>query len=335
MTFENILKNIKAKNFSPIYFLSGDEPYFIDRLANEIQANALEEQERSFNEYIFYGEDADVVEIIHAAKRFPMGAQRQLVIVREAQALDKIDTLENYFVQPQPSTIMVISHKYKTLDKRKKLYTTLKKQKQAVYFESKQLYDNQLGAWIASYIKERGLTIEPKALVLLEENLGTKLENIVLAVDKLLVAIGPNSNQITAKQVYKNVGISKEYNVFELQNALAERNVVKSSKIAFAFMGDMRKNAVPMITATLFGFFSKLLAYYYLPDKSSGNVASKLRINPYHVRNYQMASTKYTGVKVAQIISILREYDAKAKGFENSGTSQEELLKEMIIKILY
>ncbi len=335
MTIDEILKQIKLKNFAPIYFLSGEEPYFIDKIADAIQANALQESERSFNESIFYGEDANVVDIIHAAKRFPMGASKQLVMVREAQSLNKIELLENYFVAPQPSTILVISHKYKNIDKRRKLYTTLTKQKDAVYFESKKIYDNQLGAWIASYIKERGLTIEPKALALLEENLGTKLENIVLAVDKLIVAMGPNSKQITAEQVSRDIGVSKEYNVFELQNVLISRNVLKANKIVKAFAGDMRKNALPYITATLFGYFSKLLAYFYLQDKSPGNVVSQLKVIPFQVRNYETGARNYTGVKVAQIVSLIREYDMKAKGFGNSHTPQEELLRELVLKILY
>ncbi len=334
MTFEEIIKQVRAKNFAPIYFLSGEEPYFIDKIANEIQANALQESERSFNEYIFYGEDANVIDIIHAAKRFPMGAPKQLVLVREAQSLDKIDLLENYFVAPQPSTILVLSHKYKNLDKRKKLYTTLNKQKEAVIFESKKMYENQLEAWILGYLKERKLTIEPKALALIRENLGVNLENVVLAIDKLVVAMGPNSAHISTDLVSKVVGISKEYNVFELQNALINRDVLKANKIVKAFAGDMRKNAMPQITSALFPYFSKLLAYFYIKDKSRANVASQLKVAPFFVGDYEKGAKMYSGVKVAQIISLIREYDMKAKGFGNSRTSQEELLREFVLKIL-
>lgn len=335
MTFEEILKQVAADQLAPIYFLSGDEPYFIDKLADAIQAKTLKKEERGFNETIFYGKDTDAVNIVHAARRYPMGAARQLIMVREAQQLDEIDVLESYFKNPLPSTILVISYKYKSLDKRTKIYTALKGQKKAVIFEGKKLYDNQMSQWINGYLKQRGLSIEPQALVMLIDFLGAELEKVVQAVDKLLVAMGPGITSISAEQVFKNIGISKEYNTFELQKALFTKDVMKANRIVKAFSGDIKKYPMPAITAILYGYFSKLLAYYYLTDKSKGNVASQLKINPFFVSDYQTGARNFSGVKVAQIISLLREYDMKSKGFGNVNTPPEELLQEMVYKILH
>ncbi|HKL71829.1 MAG TPA: DNA polymerase III subunit delta [Marinilabiliaceae bacterium] len=335
MTFEEILKQVSADKLSPIYFLSGDEPYFIDKLASEIQAKALKKEERDFNETVFYGKDADATNVVHAARRYPMGAPRQLIMLREAQELNGIDVLESYFKNPQPSTVLVISYKYKRLDKRTKIYGSLKSQKQAVIFEGKKLYDNQIGQWINDYLKQRGLSIEPQALVMLTEFLGADLEKVVQAVDKLVVAMGPGVTSISSDHVFRNIGINKEYNTFELQKALYTKDVLKANRIVKAFSGDMKKYPMPAITAVLYGYFSKLLAYYYLTDKSKGNVASQLKIHPFFVSDYQAGARNFSGVKVAQIISLLREYDMKSKGFGNVNTPPEELLQEMVYKILH
>jgi len=335
MKFEDILEQLNKGVFYPIYFLHGEEPYFIDKIAEEVQKLALKVEERGFNETVLYGKDADVVNLIHTAQRYPLGAPRQLIVVREAQLLDKFEMLENYFKSPQPSTILVISYKYKTLDKRTKTYNALKGQKQALIFESKKLYDNQMALWIGNYLKSRSLTIEPKAIVMLVEFLGVELEKIVQAVDKLIVAMGPGSTHITVDHVEKNIGISKEYNPYELQKALINKDVVKSNKIVKAFAANQKAFPVPVVTGILFSFFSKLLAYYYLKDKSKSSVASALKINPFFVADYQLAARNYTGVKVAEIISLLREYDMKSKGFGNVNTSGGELLKELVYKILH
>jgi DNA polymerase-3 subunit delta len=335
MKFEEIIQQVKQGIFSPIYFLYGDEPYFIDKLSETIQKHALTEAERGFNETIMYGKDTDVINLIHAARRYPMGAQRQLIVVREAQQLDKMDVMENYFKAPLTSTILVINYKYKSLDKRTKAYTTLNSQKHAVLFESKKLYDNQVGPWIAGYVKEQGLTIEPKAQVLLTEFLGSELEKVVQAIDKLLVAMGPGNKHITVDHVAKNIGVNKEYNPFELQAALMNKDVIKANRIVKAFAGNPKEYPLPVVTSTLFGYFSKLLMYYYLPDKNKSVVASALKINPFFVGDYQTGAKNYSGIKVAQIISLLREYDLKGKGFGNVSANNGDLLKELVFKILH
>ena len=335
MTFEEIIAKAKKGEFYPIYFLYGEEPYFIDKIADTVQQYALKEEERGFNETVMYGKDTDVVNLIHAAKRYPMGASRQLILLREAQLMAKFELLENYFETPQPSTVLVISYKHKSFDKRTKVYGALNKQKQALIFESKKLYENKMGQWISDYLKSRSLTIEPKALMLLMEFLGQELEKVVQAVDKLIVVMGPGVTKITVDHVSNNIGVNKEYNVFELHKALVYKDILKANRIVKVFASNPKAYPMPATTAILFSFFSKLLAYYYLPDKSKSAVASALKMAPYHVDDLQVAARNYTGLKVAEIISLLREYDVKSKGFGSANTSDGELLKEMIFKILH
>ena len=335
MTYEEIIREIKNGNIAPIYFLEGAEPYFIDKIAETVQKHALSDEERGFNELIMYGKDTDSTHLAHLAMQFPMSAKRQLIIVREAQLLSKIEALENYVKSPLLSTVLVIAHKYKTLDKRKKIYTTLTKQPQVVFFESKKLYENQMEQWILKYIKEYGLTIESRAVALLIDYLGVELEKVVQSVEKLTVAMGPGKKQITFDDVLKNIGISKEYNSFELQTAIINKDVVKANRIVKGIAAS-KDVAMPAITATLFGYFSKLLMYFYVTDKSkSFVVASKLKINPNFVSDYQRGAQNFKGTKVTEIISLIREYDMKSKGFGNVSTSPGELLKEMVFKIMH
>ncbi|WP_026473481.1 DNA polymerase III subunit delta [Alkaliflexus imshenetskii] len=335
MKFEEIIQQVKQGNYAPVYFLHGEEPFFIDKISETIQKHALKDDERGFNETILYGKDTDVINLIHAARRFPMGAPRQLIVVREAQLLDKIEMLESYIKNPLVSTILVINYKYKTLDGRSKVSAALKAQKQALVFESKKLYDNQVGAWIGSYLKEKGLSIEAKASVMLIEFLGSDLEKLVQAVEKLMISLGPGNSMITVDNVSRNIGISKEYNPFELQSALIQKDVAKANRIVRAFAANPKDYPVPAITGVLFNYFSKLLAYYYLTDKSKAAVASALKINPFFVGDYQTGARNYSGVKVAEVISLLREYDMKSKGFGNVSASSGELLTELVYKILH
>ncbi|MCL2074050.1 MAG: DNA polymerase III subunit delta [Marinilabiliaceae bacterium] len=335
MTFEQIIQEVKKGNIAPIYFLQGEEPYFIDKIAETVQKHALTDEERGFNELIMYGKDTDTTYLVHIARQFPMGAQRQLIIVREAQNLSKIETLEHYFKTPQPSTVLVISYKNKKLDKRTKTYTTLSKQSQAIFFDSKKLYDNQMEQWILKYIKECGLTIENRATALLIDYLGTELEKVVQTIEKLKVALGPEKKQITVDDVMKNVGIHKEFNPFELQTAITNKDILKANRIVKA-LASSKDFALPVITAIFFNYFSKLLLYIYHTDKNNtADVAIKLNINPYFVSDYKKGYQNYKGRKVTDIISLLREYDMKSKGFGNVSTSQGDLLKELVFKILH
>jgi DNA polymerase-3 subunit delta len=262
-----------------------------------------------------------------------MMAQHQVVVVKEAQYLDKIDELQHYAASPLQSTILVINYKYKTLDKRKKLGTILKKSNSI--FEFKKLYDNQVSSWITNYLKGEGISIDMKASMLLSESLGTDLSKIVKELDKLKVALGADVKQITADHVEKNIGLSKDYNSFELQKAVIQKDILKANKIIKVFAKNPKDHPIQATISVLFNYFSKLMVYYYLADKGKANVAKELSINPFFVQDYALGARNYSARKVVAIISILREYDMKSKGFNNISAGTGDLLKEMLFKIMH
>ncbi len=331
--FQQIMAELKNRQFKPVYFLQGEEAYYIDEITNYIINNALTEEEKGFNQTIFYGKDVDAATVVMAARRYPMMAPHQLIVVKEAQYLDKIEELQHYIAAPLSSTILVINYKYKTLDKRKKLGSLLKKAN--VLFEFKRLYDNQVSAWITNYLKEKGLSIDMKASALLADSLGTDLSKIVKELDKLQVAIGAGVKKITADHIEKNIGLSKDYNGFELQKALISKDILKANKIIKVFARNPKDHPIQATITILFNFFSKLMVYYYLPDKSKGNVAKELGINPYFVQDYVLGARNYSARKVVAVISILRDYDMKSKGFGNISADTGDLLKEMLFKIMH
>ncbi|TAJ08187.1 DNA polymerase III subunit delta [Marinilabiliaceae bacterium JC017] len=333
MTFDQIIQNLKKGQYSPIYLLMGDEPYFIDVITDYIVKNALSEEEKGFNQTILYGKDLDPTNIIHAARQYPMGAQRQVIVVKEAQNIRDIEKLAIYAEAPMPSTILVINYKYKTLDKRKKLAKLANKT--GVLYESKKLYDNQVPTWIGHFIKGKGLTMETKAGVLLTEFLGSNLSKIAHEIEKLQIALGPEVKHITSEHIEHNIGVSKDYNNFELQKAILTKDVIKANKIILAFGKNNKDHPIQVTIATLFNYFQKLLAYYYLPDKSKQSVASALKINPFFVSDYQTGAKYYPARKVVQVISLLREFDMKSKGYKTAAIDNGELLKEMIFKIMH
>lgn len=311
----------------------GDEGYFIDQITNYIAKNVLTEEEKGFNQTILYGKDVEAEDVIMAARRYPMMAQHQVIIVKEAQNIAKIDDLAIYAENPLSSTILVINYKYKSLDKRKKLYKTIGKH--GVLFESKALREYEVPKWINGYLQNKGKTIDPKASALLSEYLGSDLSKITHELDKLELAIGSSVSQITSDHIEKNIGVSKDYNNFELQKAVLSKDISKANKIILAFAKNPKANPIQVTTSTLFGGFVKLLSYYYLPDKSKQSVASALKINPFFVQDYVEAAKRYPARKVVQIISLIREYDMKSKGFDSSTTESGELLKELIFKIMH
>ena len=332
MNYEDILTNLRNKIYHPIYFLMGEESYFIDQISDYIAQHVLTEAEKGFNQHILYGKDADANTIITHARRFPMMANHQVIIVREAQNIKKIEELEPYVNNPLKSTILVINYKYKTLDKRK----TFTKQiaKTGVLFESKKIYDNQLPAWINSYLKVHQYSIEPQASAMLSEYLGTDLSKVANELNKLIISL-PGQTRITPDHIEKNIGISKDYNVFELQNALGERNVLKSNQIINHFAANPNSNPFPRTVASLYFFFMKLLTYHFTEDKSKNNITSALQVGPYFVQSYIAAAKQYPIRKIVEIISILREYDMKSKGLGNVSSDSSDLQKEMIYRILH
>ncbi|RZJ58763.1 MAG: DNA polymerase III subunit delta, partial [Flavobacterium sp.] len=282
-----ILNDIKQGNIRPIYFLMGEEPYYIDKLTEYIEHNILSEEEKGFNQMVLYGKDVTIEDVISNAKRYPMMAERQVVIVKEAQELSRtIEKLESYAENPQPTTVLVLAYKYKTLDKRKKVTKVL--EKAGMVFESKKLYENQVGDWIKRVLSGKGYNIEPKAAAMLVEFLGNDLGKISNELDKLTIIL-PQGSTITPKVIEDNIGISKDYNVFELRKAIGERDQLKAYKIADYFANNPKDNPLVMTTGLVFGFFSQLLQYHGLKDKTPSNAAKILKVNPYFVKDYDVA----------------------------------------------
>jgi DNA polymerase-3 subunit delta len=332
-TFEEIISDLKKRIYKPVYFLAGEEPYYIDLITDYIGENVLTEAEKSFNQVVFYGEDTSVPALIETSRRFPMMASQQVVIVKEAQTLKKIDDLLIYAEKPLTSTILVLNYKYKVLDKRTKLCRIL--DSHHVYFESARLRDYQIPAWIEKYLMTKGIKIDPGASALLTEFLGTDLHKIVNELDKLIITLPSGKPLITTSLIEKNIGISKEYNNFELQKAVGERNIMKANMIVHYFASNPKDNPVTLSIASLFSYFSKLLTYHYLTDKSKNNVAAVLKINPFFVKDYEASASKYNISKTVQVISLLRTYDMKSKGYGDLSSEPGDLLKELAFKILH
>jgi DNA polymerase III subunit delta len=331
-SFDNILSDLKKKIYYPIYFLDGEEAFFIDEISDYIEQNVLTDMEKEFNQTIIYGKDMNIPTLISYAKRFPMMANYQVIIVKEAQDIDRIEELAGYIENPLNSTLLVICYKYDKLDRRKSIAKTI--EKTGVLFESARLYDNQIPEWISDYVRKKNYSISTKATFLLAEFLGTDLSKIVNEISKLIINIPPGQ-EITEEYVEKNIGISKDFNVFELQKAIGKKDVYRSNQIISHFAANPRENPLVKIIPLLYSYFSKVLIYHQLPDKTRNNVASALSVNPFFVQDYQVAAGNYKSSKLISIISLLREYDLKAKGVDNASTSDGELMKELVFKILH
>ncbi|UEG54677.1 DNA polymerase III subunit delta [Mucilaginibacter daejeonensis] len=340
MTANDILKDLKSRKYRPLYLLHGEEPYFIDRIANYMESNILTDGERGFNQTVLYGKDTDIMTIINAAKRYPMMAEYQVIIVKEAQDLkwgkedaDKkgINPVLSYLDAPLKSTILVFCYKYGKFDKRKKAYKAI--EKNGLVFESASLYDNKVPGWIESHASEKNYRISAQAAAMLCEYLGNDLSKIANELDKLMLNI-PQGQEIGLKDIQDNIGISKEYNVFELQSALIRKDVVKANQIINYFEANPKANPIVLILGNMHNFFSKVLMYHYVRDKTPQTLAKELGVNPYFLKDYEMASRSFDYYKSMQIIGWLREYDLKSKGM-GSTASHGELLKELVFKILH
>jgi len=333
VTYEEIISDLKNRIYKPVYFLAGEEPYYIDLITNYIEDKVLPEEEKAFNQIIVYADDTNIAAIIDTARRFPMMSSHQVVVIKEAQSLKKLDDLIIYLEKPLVSTILVFCYKYRTIDKRTKLYKVL--ESHAIYFESVRLRDYQIPAWIERYLMTKGIKTNPSASAMLTEYLGTDLHKIVNELDKLIITLPEGKPVITTSLIEKNIGISKDYNNFELQKAIGEKNILKANMIVHYFADNPKDNPITLSIASLFGFFSKLLTYHYLTDKSKNNIAAVLKVNPYFVKDYENSATIYNVSKTVQIISLLRTFDMRSKGYGDSGTEPGELLKEMVFRILH
>jgi DNA polymerase III subunit delta len=326
-----IVNDIKAGNIKPIYFLMGEETYYIDKLSDYMEQNILTEDEKGFNQTVLYGRDVTLEDIVSTSKRYPMMAERQVVIVKEAQDLAKtIDKLESYAENPMPSTVLVFCYKYRTLDKRKKVTKHLAKN--GVVYESKKLYENQIGDWIKRVLSGKNYSIEPKANAMLVEFLGNDLSKINNELEKLQIIL-PKGSTITPKHIEENIGFSKDFNNFELLNALGSKNQLKAYQIAQYFSDNPKANPLIVTTSTVFGFFVKLLKYHGLKDRNPKNVAAVLGVSPFFLKDYDVALKNFPMKKVSQIVSSLRDIDVKSKGVGANALPQSDLLKEMLFKI--
>lgn len=330
MDHQSIIKNIAKGNLSPIYFLHGDEPYFIDLIERFITSHVIEEAARSFDQTILYGRDTELQTIINSAKRFPMMGNKQVISVREAQNIRKFDELIQYAKNPQKQTILVFSYKGKKLDAR-----IVKKFPDSVLvFEAKRLYDNQIPAWIVKQVESEHLQISEKSAVIIGEYLGNDLAKIANELKKLAISL-PKNSIITPEIIEQNIGISKEYNHFELTAALAHRNILRVNKIAKHFASNPKNYPLVKTIPILYSLFSKIMSCHFIQSDSPDVIAQQLKVNRFFVKDYVKGKSNYNKRKLFNIITLLNEYDLKGKGIGNTSASEGELLKELVFKILH
>lgn len=331
-TYEQLLSSFKKREFRPVYFFMGEESYYIDKLADYLIEHVVSEENKSFDQTVVYGKDVDIDSVINLAKRYPMMSEKQLVLVKEAQHLKSLERLNFYLQHPLSSTVLVFCYKYGSLDKRKSVYTTLNKV--GTVFESKKVYENQVAGKVVEIAREKGLSIDIKSANVIANFLGSDLSKIANEIDKLKIAL-PQGAVVMPADIERNIGISKDYNNFELIDALAVKDIEKANRIVDYFRQNKNANPLVVTLSVVFNFFLNLLIYSSLEDKSKMNVASALKINPFFVTLYQKAATCYNTSKIIRIISYIRETDAGSKGIGDLIMNENELLKLLVFKILH
>ena len=347
VSFDSIMADLKARKFVPVYYLMGDEPYYIDQIADYIAENVLQPEERDFNQTILFGSDVNASQIADAARRYPMMSERQVIIVKEAQNVKNTEALERYFKQPMPSTILVMCHKNGTVDGRKREYVKAI-QSAGVLFESKKLRDRDLPVFIENYLSARQVGIDPKSTQMIADNIGADLSRLTSELDKVILSLpevqgeggqgsSNQSRRVTPQVVEDQIGVSKEFNGFELRDAIVNRNVFKANQIIKYFDENPKAGSIYAFLPLLFNYFQNLMIAYYSPNpKSQEAVADWLELrSPWAAKDYMTGMRNYSGMKVMQIISKIREIDAKSKGLDNPNTPPGELMKELIFYILH
>ena len=333
-TYESIMSELKKGVYQPIYYLMGEEGYYTDKITDYIIENSLTEVERDFNLTVFYGLETDIDTVVTAAKRFPMMAERQVIVVREAQLLKNIDNLLFYLQNPQPTTVLVFAHKNGSIDKRKKVATEL--ERKGVVLDSKKMKDEQLPSFITACLREKGLTADNKSVQMMRESIGADLSRIAGEIDKLAIALPQGATAVTPELIEEHIGISKEYNNFELQNALVNKDIYKANKIINYFAQNPKKNPIQMSLALLFSFFSNVMMSYYAPDKSERGVAEFLGLrSTWGVGDYIKAMRNYKAMHVMEILHLIRLADAQSKGAEGPQLPDGEIMRELLYKILH
>ena len=336
VTFDSIMRDLKARKYSPVYYLMGDEPYYIDKIADYIAEHVLQPEERDFNQTILFGSDVSASLIADTARRYPMMSEYQVVIIKEAQNVKNTEALEKYFKAPMNSTILVMCHKNGTVDGRKKEY--MKAILSAgVLFESKKLRDRDLPAFIENYLKARQVSIDPKSTQMIADNIGADLSRLTGELDKVILSLSEQDRRVTPQIVEDQIGVSKEFNGFELRDAIVNRNVFKANQIIKYFDENPKAGSIYSFLPMLFNYFQNLMIAYYAPNnKSQESVAEWLEMrSPWAAKDYMTGMRNYTAMKVMQIISKIREIDAKSKGLDNPNTPPGELMKELIFYILH
>ena len=335
VTFDSIMRDLKAREYKPIYYLMGDEPFYIDKISDYIAENVLTPEERDFNMTVMYGADVTGKDVVEAARRYPMMADHQVVIVKEAQKLTGLDPLEKYVEKPLASTILVFCHKYGNPDRRKKVFSEMAKV--GVVFESKKLRERDLVPFIGKYLQARGASIDPKSEQMIADSIGADLHRLTSELDKVLVALPDDNKRVTPEIVEKQIGVSKDFNAFELRDAIVNRNVYKANQISIYFDNNPKAGSLLQILPLLFNYFQNLMIAFYCPQKANQEAVAKwldLK-NPWSAKDYMTGMRNYSGLKVMQIISKIREIDAKSKGLDNPNTPPGELMKELIFFILH
>lgn len=332
MDHKALIASIKKKQFQPVYLLHGEESYFIDLVSDAIVEHTLEEHERDFNQTIVYGKDCVPNEVVGLAKQYPMMSERSVVVIREAQDVKKWDEFEEYFENPQPSTVFVICHKHKKMDARSKAFKTIGKK--GIVFLSDKVKDYQLTAWIMNYVKEAGYDITDKAANLIAEFLGNDLGKIINELEKLAILL-EKGTRINDVHIEENIGISKDYNVFELSNAVAELDILKANKIVNYFAQNPKAAHSTVVIGNLFALFQRMMTVYFLPIKTADAIAQHLKIHPFVAKEVLRQSKLYNPKKVAKNISYLREYDLKSKGVGYSNVSDGDLMKELVYVLMH
>jgi len=335
ITYDALMRDLKARKYAPVYYLMGDEPYYIDKVTDYIANNVLMEEERDFNQTILFGSDVSAATIVDAARRYPMMAERQVVIVKEAQNVKKTEPLESYINHPQPSTLLVMCHKGGVVDKRKAWGKAV--MSRAVVMETKKMREYELPKFIENYLKPKGASIDPKSTQLIADSIGADLSRLTSELDKVLIALPEGDKRVTPVVVEEQIGVSKDFNAFELRDAIVNRNVFKANQIIKYFDENPKVGNIYSFLPMLFNYFQNLLIAYYCPQKGRPDALAKwleLR-SVWAAKDYMTGMRNYTGVKTLQIISKIRELDAKSKGIDNPNTPAGELMKELIFFILH
>lgn len=336
VSFDSIMADLKARKFVPVYYLMGDEAYYIDQIADYIAENVLQPEERDFNQTVLFGSDVNASQIADYARRYPMMSEYQVLIVKEAQNVKNTEALERYFKQPMATTILVMCHKNGTVDGRKKEYVK-SIQSAGVLFESKKLRDRDLPVFIENYLSARQVSIDPKSTQMIADNIGADLSRLTSELDKVILSLPEQDRRVTPQVVEDQIGVSKEFNGFELRDAIVNRNVFKANQIIKYFDENPKAGSIYSFLPLLFNYFQNLMIAFYSPNpKSQEAVADWLEMrSPWGAKDYMTGMRNYSGMKVMQIISKIREIDAKSKGLDNPNTPPGELMKELIFYILH